>query len=52
MLVVVLSLGCTALLQSNDVLPIWITVTDEDLQGGRGQDPCSEDATNKDYPWL
>ena len=27
-------------------------VTDEDLLGGRGQDPCPEDATNKDYPWL
>lgn len=26
-------------------------VTDEDLPGGRGQDPCPEDALYKDYPW-
>ena len=26
-------------------------VTDEDLPGGRGQDPCPEDATDKVYPW-
>ena len=26
-------------------------VTDEDLPGGRGQDPCPDDAIYKDYPW-
>jgi len=26
-------------------------VTDEDLPGGRGQDPCSEDDSDKDSPW-